>query len=395
MIETSSIRLKLRQEMPVTTQFSYLDHAAVAPLPTRSAAAIKLFADQATQEGDVRWLDWATAASRTRQYARQLINAQESEIALVANTTQAIGLVAEGLPWKSGDNVVVPVNEFPSNLLPWRNLARLGVELRLAEVGPQGQFDAESLAGYLDSRTRLVSLSWVGFSSGFRCDLEAISQMVHQKGSLLFVDAIQGLGAFPLNVASLPIDFLAADGHKWMLGPEGAGLMYVKQQHLDLLQPLGIGWNSLANAGFDPKSVQLKSTAARYEGGSTNMVGMMAFGQSLSLLLELGCNQPSSGFQTVILENVEELSDLLLQHDFDVCLPEQPENRSGILGIRWAEADAGGESAYLQARKFLLSRQVVTSVRAGRLRAATHAYNTTDDHRRLVDGLVEFRKLAQ
>lgn len=394
MIDPANVRLRLRQEMPVTATFSYLDHAAVAPIPARSSAAIHQFADQSTHEGDTRWLDWAAAASQTRTSAAQLIGADESEVALVANTTQAIGFVAEGLPWQKGDNLVVPENEFPSNLLPWRNLARLGVELRLAKVGSDGQFDAEILSSYMDDRTRLVSVSWVGFSSGFRCDLASIAKMVHDRGSLFFVDAIQGLGAFPLNLQSIAIDFLAADGHKWMLGPEGAGLMFVRRQHLDLLQPVGIGWNSLAGAVFDPSSVQLKSTAARYEGGSSNMVGMMAFGQSLALLLELGSHLPSNGLQAAILENAQQLSEDLRLNGFQVLAPQEPENRSGIIGIRWAEAEAVGESVYVQARKFLLSRQVVTSVRAGRLRAATHAYNNSEDHRRLVDGLVEFRKLG-
>jgi cysteine desulfurase / selenocysteine lyase len=392
MIETANLRAEFRREMPITEKFAYLDHAAVAPLPARSGAEITKFATQSTHEGDTRWLDWAASAARTRTLAAKLINADESEIALVANTTQGIGMVAEGMPWKRGDNVVVPSNEFPSNLLPWRNLARLGVQLRLVDIDASGHFDASLLSKYVDSNTRLISVSWVGFSSGFRCDLAAIAQLARDRGIRLFVDAIQGLGAFPMDVKSLDIDFLAADGHKWMLGPEGAGLLYVKQSNLDLLQPLGVGWNSLASAGFDPHSVELKKTAARYEGGSTNMVGMMAFGRSVELLLELGCNADGGKLQHLILENVLELSELLRSSGFHALLPERPENRSGILGIRWPDAESAGDSAYMQARKFLLSRNVVTSVRAGRLRAATHAYNNSNDHIRLVEGLNEFRK---
>lgn len=395
MVDPAGVRDKLRQEMPISPHYAYLDHAAVSPLPARAADSIKTFAEQATREGDTRWLDWSAAVGRTRRLSAELIDADECEIALVGNTTQAIGLVAEGLPWQAGDNVVVPENEFPSNLLPWRNLARLGVELRLARVGPLGQLDAAALAEQIDSRTRLVSVSWVGFSSGFRCDLDQIAALVHRRSSLLFVDAIQGLGAFPLSVKTTDIDFLAADGHKWMLGPEGAGLMFVKQDHLEMLQPLGIGWNSLQSAGFDPNSVQLKHTAARYEGGSTNMVGMMAFGQSLSVLLELGSNQAANGLEAAILHNAQELAELLQQNGFEAQLPQSLENRSGIVGIRWAAADAAGEPEYAQARKFLLSRNVVTSVRGGRLRAATHAYNNTSDHQRLLEGLIEFRRLSQ
>ncbi len=395
MVETAQIRKKLRTHMPISERFAYLDHAAVAPLPYSGASIIKQFAEQATREGDTRWLEWSAAVQRTRKLAAQLVGAAESEIALVANTTHGIGIVAEGFSWQPGDNVVVPENEFPSNLLPWKNLGRRGVEVRLVPINAFGEVTVEGLAKYVDQKTRMVSVSWVGFASGFRCDLAAISEFVHSRGCLLFVDAIQGLGAFPLDVSQIEIDFLAADGHKWMLAPEGAGILYVKQQNLDKLATIGVGWASLAAAGFDPKSAQLKSSAAKFEGGSSNMVGMMALGESLSILLELGAGRAASGFDATILENVLELSELLESAGFATTLPSSVENRSGILGIRWPEAEAAGESSYLNARKYLMEQGVVLSVRAGRLRAATHAYNDRQDHQRLVDGLIQFRTRSQ
>ncbi len=388
----TKVRQRLREEMPISSKFAYFDHAAVSPIPARTAEAISQFASQATHQGDTRWLEWSASAQKARSTGAAILGATESEMALVANTTTGIGVVAEGFPWKPGDNVVVPDTEFPSNLLPWRNLVRRGVEVRLVPMPASGEVTAELLRGYLDSRTRIVSVSWVGFLSGFRCDLAEISQMVHANGSHLFVDAIQGLGAFPINVYELDIDFLSADGHKWMLGPEGAGLLYVREKNLDLLAPIGLGWNSLASAGFDPKSVQLKTTAAKFEGGSSNLMGMIALGTSLSILHELGTHQSSSGFHNAILENVEQLNELLLRSDFQTTLPAQQKNRSGILGIRWPKADAEGEAAYVRARKHLLQQNVVLSVRGNRLRAATHAYNTLEDHSRLVDALVDFRK---
>ncbi|MFO0941862.1 MAG: aminotransferase class V-fold PLP-dependent enzyme [Pirellulales bacterium] len=394
MVETATIREKLRSQMPITQRYAYLDHAAVAPLPNSAANAIKRFADQATREGDTRWLEWSAAIQRTRKLAGQMIGATDSEIALVSNTTHGIGIVAEGFPWQPGDNVAVPENEFPSNLLPWKNLSRRGVEVRLVPVAANGALTVEAISNCIDQKTRIVSVSWVGFSSGFRCDLKAISQLVHDRGCLFFVDAIQGLGAFPIDVQCIDIDFLAADGHKWMLGPEGAGVLFIKEPHLDRLATIGIGWASLAAAGFDPKSVQLKPSAAKFEGGSSNMVGMMALGESLSLLHELGAGRSGGGFDEVILENVLELSELLHASGFQSSLPEAVENRSGILGVRWPEADQVGEAAYLNARKFLLGLDVVVSVRGGRLRAATHAYNDRHDHQRLVDGLVQFRSHA-
>jgi cysteine desulfurase / selenocysteine lyase len=388
----TKVRQRLREEMPISLKFAYFDHAAVSPIPAKTSEAILQFASQATHEGDTRWLEWSASAQKARSLGAAILGAAESEVALVANTTTGIGIVAEGFPWQPGDNIVVPDNEFPSNLLPWRNLLRRGVEVRLVPMPASGEVTAETLRSYLDSRTRIVSVSWVGFLSGFRCDLAEISQLVHGNGSLLFVDAIQGLGAFPINVHELDIDFLSADGHKWMLGPEGAGLLYIREKNLDQLAPIGLGWNSLATAGFDPKSVHLKTSAAKFEGGSSNLMGMIALGTSLSILHELGTHQSGSGFHNAILENVEQLNEMLLRNDFQTTLPVQPNNRSGILGIRWPNADAEGDAAYVQARKHLLQHNVVLSVRGNRLRAATHAYNTFEDHSRLVDALVDFRK---
>lgn len=393
MSDVSACRNQLRAEMPIVNRFAYLDHAAVAPIPRAAAQIIRQFAEESSCEGDTRWLDWSEKAGQTREFAARLIGSSVDEIALVPNTTYGISIVAESFPWRTGENVVVPENEFPSNLLPWRNLNRRGVEIRLVPVDASGELTATQIAPYIDHRTRLVALSWVGFSSGYRCDLTSISQTVHSKGALLFVDAIQGLGAFALSVKEAGIDFLAADGHKWLLGPEGAGILYIKGDHLESLSPIGIGWNSLAAAGFDPRSTQLKSTAARYEGGSGNLVGFMSLSRSLELLTRLGAGSNSSGFQQAVLENVSELGGLLEQAGFRTTLPASPENQSGILGITWPEADRQGDSAYLQARKFLLGQNIVVSIRSGRIRAATHAYNCPQDHQQLVDALVEFRAM--
>jgi selenocysteine lyase/cysteine desulfurase len=312
--------------------------------------------------------------------------------------------------------VVVPDNEFPSNLLPWRNLARRGVELRLVPVPPSGELTPGDVAPLVDRRTRLIAISWVGFLSGFRIDLAAMAELAHSRGCLLSLDAIQGLGAFPIDVRASGVDFLSADGHKWMLGPEGAGIFYCQLEHLNLLQPLGLGWNSLASAGFDPASTAIKTNAARYEGGATNMPGMLGLGASLRLLNEQHGLSPDSGtfragglssadgpssandlprpsaspVAAAILENVAELEDLLTVAGFICHLPVDPKHRSGIMRVSWPEADAVGESVYLEARKHCIARDVVFSVRGGCIRISPHAYNNRDDHERLVAALVSF-----
>lgn len=389
-----------RGSMPIANRFAYYDHAAVSPLPDGAAQALMSYASQASEMGCVPWLKWAAGVSQLREAAATLIGATTDEIALVNSTTQGINLVAEGFPWKEGDNLVVPDNEFPSNLLPWRNLARRGVELRLVPVPPSGEITPGDIAPLIDSRTRLIAISWVGFLSGFRIDLAAMAELAHSRGCLLSLDAIQGLGAFPIDVRSCGVDFLSADGHKWMLGPEGAGIFYCQREHLNLLQPLGLGWNSLASGGFDPASIAIKDNAARYEGGATNMPGMLGLGASLRLLnehhgLSLNRDLPrplASPVAAAILENVAELEELLTGAGFVCHLPADPNHRGGILRVSWPEADAVGESAYMEARKHCIARDVVLSVRGGCIRISPHAYNNRDDHERLVAALNSFGK---
>jgi len=278
---------QFREEMPICEHWAYFDHAAVAPITKSAHNAIRHWSDQALGEGDVNWLQWSKGVERTRNSAARLIGATVEEIALIRSTTEGISFVAEGFPWQSGDNVVTLDNEFPSNCYPWLNLKSRGVETRRVST-VAGGVDLDSLAQACDSRTRIVSVSWVGYVSGWRCDVAELAELAHSHGALLMLDAIQGLGVFPLDVRETDIDFLAADGHKWMLGPEGAGILYLKREHLDLLRPLQVGWNSVKQAhDFSHIKLDLKDSAARYEAGSQNMAGMLTWVPALRNCLNL------------------------------------------------------------------------------------------------------------
>src|SRR5262249_43276910 len=210
------------------------------------------------------------------------------DVAFVKNTSEGVGFVAEGLPWRPGDNMVTAAEEYPANVYPWMNLQGRGVEVRrVASRGPRVELD--DLRAAIDGRTRLVSLSFVEFASGFRNDLDAVGVLCRERGILFFVDAIQGLGVLPLDVGRTPVDFLAADGHKWMLGPEGAGLFFARRDRVELLHPVGVGWNSVVGAlGFSPLDFRLKPYAGRWESGTLNVGGILALGASLELLQAAG-----------------------------------------------------------------------------------------------------------
>ncbi len=369
---------RLRQQMPVAQKWAYMDHAAVAPLPAPARGAVLQWCSEAAEVGDQAWPRWAERVEEIRQLAASLIGAGEDEIAFVHNTTAGIGLVAEGFPWREGDNVVTLANEFPSNLYPWMNLAGRGVVTRRVAGDSQG-VDVEAILQRCDDRTRLISVSWVGFSHGWRMDLGPLVEQAHQRGILVFLDAIQGLGVFPLDVRKTPVDFLAADGHKWMLGPEGAGLFYIRRAHLELLRPLGVGWNSVCQAyDFSNIALDLRPTARRYEGGSQNMVGVLALGASLQLLADMGLSAEHSAVADRVLAVTDFACAQLRQTGARILSQRTGQRRSGIVAF-----DVPGQDADA-IRQACLDAGVVLSCRGGNLRISPHAYTNSEDIERLV-----------
>jgi selenocysteine lyase/cysteine desulfurase len=371
--------------MPVAQRWAYLDHAAVAPLTAPAAETLATWATEAVRQGDTVWPDWSRRVEALRDAAAGLIGADRDEIALVPNTTAGISLVAEGLDWRTGENVVTLADEFPSNVYPWLNLESRGVETRRVPTD-DGRLDLDKLFAACDARTRIISLSWVGYATGYRHDVARIVEIAHERGMLVMLDAIQGLGAFPFDVRRTPVDFLAADGHKWMLGPEGAGIAYIRREHLDQLRPLGVGWHSVVHASdYTRIELTLKPSAARYEGGSQNMAGMLALGASLELLLALGIEQIAAA----ILEITDRACERLQSIGATIVSDRRPEHRggrqrSGIVAFELAGRDS------LAVKKHCLTRQVVLSCRAGRLRISPHAYNNEEDLDRLIDALQSF-----
>jgi cysteine desulfurase/selenocysteine lyase len=371
----------LRCKMPISDRLVYFDHAAVAPLPAPTRDAILHWLAQATEQGDVVWPQWAQGLEHLRQTAAALIGAQPREIGLVPNTTTGISLVAEGYPWQAGDNIVTLANEFPSNQYPWLNLATRGVETRRVPV-EGGIVDLAAVEAACDSRTRIVSLSWVGFATGWRIDVAAVGELCRRRGCLFFLDAIQGLGVFPLDVHAAGVDFLAADGHKWMLGPEGAGILFIKHEHLNLLRPLGCGWNSVV-AGSDYSRIELtlRDECARYEGGSQNMVGMLGLAASLDLLAGLGVSPTRSPVAEQVLSLTDYAGERLTKLGATLLAPRVGERRSGIVTFQLAGRDPN------EIRRQLLAAGIVVRNRAGGVRLSPHGYNTTDEIDRLIDEL--------
>ena len=371
---------ELRRQMPVAQSLAYFDHAAVAPLSEPARQAVVAWAANTAENGDLHWPRWRNRLEELRRLCAGRIGATEAEIALVRNTTEGINLVAEGFPWQPGDNVVVPADEFPSNLFPWLHLASRGVEVRQV-ASLDGKLSLAELDKACDRRTRIVAVSWVGYATGWRNDVDALVEIAHRHGALLFLDAIQGLGVFPLDVNRSGVDFLAADGHKWLLGPEGAGLFYIRQEHLDRLRPVGVGWNSVVAAGdFTKTELTFKPNAGRYEGGTYAMPGLLGLAASLELL----CRYELSSLAEQLIELTDLVCERLLACGANVFSDRTPEHKSGIVSFEMPNRDSPS------LRKHCLERGVVLSCRSGRLRISPHAYNNSDDNDRLIDALTTF-----
>ena len=370
-----------RAEMPVCKRYAYFDHAAVSPLPSETETAINLWLRESVDGGDANWPAWASRVEKARQTMANGLNAESDEIAFVGSTTEGITFAAEGLDWRAGDQVVVFGDEFPPNIYPWHNLMSREVELIRAPA-PAKPCPADLLDACSD-RTRLISVSWVAFANGWRFDIESLVEQAHRRGILVFLDAIQGMGVFPLDVKAIPIDFLAADGHKWMLGPEGAGVFYLRKEHLDRLRPLKVGWNSMKHAhDFQQTDWDLRPDARRYEGGSQNMVGVHALGASLKVLSRFGWGSSSN----VLAERVLDITENACQRlrSAGAVIHSERDARAHCSGIVSFEMP-GQDSKTVRDRAF--QADVVMSCRNGRLRIAAHAYNDESDVDRLIDAI--------
>ena len=364
-----------RAHFPVTRQWAFLDHAAVAPLPNAAAAALAEYGRRLADHGVADILHWVKRLAEVRALAARLVNAPSADdICFVPNTTAGINIVAEGFPWHPGDNVVLAADEYPSNQYPWLNLRDRGVEVRTVP-GRGGRAEAADIAAAMDGRTRVLSVSFVQFATGFRADLAGLGELCRARGVFFFVDAIQGLGVFPLDVQAFPIDALAADGHKWLLGPDGAGFAYVRREWLDRLRPVGVGANSVVNP-FEYSTIdfRLKPHAGRYEGGSLNFAGLSALGASLQLLLDAGTDNVGRR----VLELTDYLCDRAAAAGFAVFSSRRPGDASGIVSLSVPGRDPKAVVARCRAAG------VVVNTRAGRVRVSPHAYNTAGEIDRFV-----------
>lgn len=370
-------------DFPVTRRWAYLNHAGITALPAPAVEAQHRCLLEAAADGGLANTAHEERAEEVRVAAAQVMGVPAGDLAFVKNTTEGLGFVANGLAWSSGDRVVVPDLEFPSTIYPWLALRDRGVVVDL--VGPEGPGRSLPVEAYADVMSKgpppkVVATSWVQFGRGWRTDLAALASVCHDAGALLCVDVIQGLGVVPAELDAWGVDFAMADAHKWLLGPQGIGLLYVRRSCLEGLRPLEPGWASVAHREqWDNLKLVWDEGARRLEGGSPNMVGIHGLGASLDMLLGAGVDDVWRHVQVL----TDRACDGLAAAGATVLSDRSPGGRSGVVTFSVPGRDP---AALTEALK---GRGVVCSPRGGGVRVSPHGYNTADEVDRLVAAVEE------
>lgn len=365
---------KCREQFPVTKKYIYLNHAGVAPLPLCVHQAMGRFLDDATNNGAVNSKLWEATAETCRTNAAKLINSDTDEIAFMKNTSQGIIIAANGIDWREGDNVVTTAVEFPANVYPWWSLKRLGVETRMVPERKR-RIHIEDIEAAIDERTRCVTISHVEFASGFRNDIAAIGDLCRERGLWFVVDAIQSVGAIDVDVRACNVDILAADGHKWLLAPEGAAIFFCAKEKQEALINTNVGWAGVVNPrDFLNYDFIPQPAATRFEEGSYNSVGLYGLNAAIELLLEVGI----PNIEQRILDLTERLIEGLRSKSYRLLTPTGESERSGIVVFendQWTSADLVDR---------LRGENVIGAERGG-VRLSPHFYNSEAEIDRVLD----------
>jgi cysteine desulfurase/selenocysteine lyase len=359
--------------------FVHLNHAGVSGMSRRTTDRIAEFSHRQAHD-PLGCFPWAFEQMKEcRERFARLMGASTENLAFTKNTAHGISIIADGFDWKSGDEVVFADCEYPANSYPWLAQQDRGVVCKVLKTRTDGTLRAEDYEAAMTERTRIIAVSWVQFTTGFRVDLAALTQLAHSKGALIVVDIIQALGALPLDVTALGIDFAATGSQKWLIGPLGVGGLYATPQALSHLRLVNMGAGSVNNAfEFDTLKFDVKPTVQRYEEGTPNIFGYAGLNAALEILEEVGQPAIADAIQNVTRYAMNGLRS----HGYLVDSPDTDSDRAGIVMFHHPEHTCEAVS------QALIAAKINVAVRGGRVRFAPHFYNTEDDIDRALDALL-------
>jgi Selenocysteine lyase len=369
----------IRSLFPAANKYTYLNSAAVSPMPTTAVDAVLSQLTDVSANGSINYPQWIDTKTRARDLIASMLNVRSEQVAFTRNTSDGFASIANGLKWQKGDNIVSFEQEFPANYYAWRKVRDdFGVELRLCpEV--DGRIDLDDFINLIDSNTRLVTISSVQFASGFRADLERIGRAARAADALFCVDIIQGLGATGYDLPAQFVDAASGASHKWLCAPEGCGIIYLSDRAREMIRPTMVGWISVETPwDFTDREQPLKPDALAWESGTGASSLFYGLEQSLKLLTETGLE--------TIAAYLDELTGYLCERvsskNYDIISSRAPGERSAIVCIRH-----GGGMGCNEIAERLEKERIIVSPRIDRLRIAPHFYNNREDIDRLVEEL--------
>jgi len=367
-----------RKYFPVTLQKTYLNHAAVSPLSTRVTDKLDEYIDQRSFGSIETYQSAVEVREQARKSVARLINAQEEQIAFITNTSEGFNHLVNGLQWQKGDQIILTDYEFPANVYPFLNMERFGVEI-IYVPNRNGTIQLEDIESRITPRTRLLSISFVEFSNGFRNDLESIGKICRQNNIIFSVDGIQGVGAIPMDVQKFQIDFMSNGGHKWLMGPMGAGFMYIRPQLFERLYPAYTGWLAVQDSWeFTDYKLNFLPDARRYEYAVANFMGITGLSAAVDLLLEAGTARIERHLLSLGKVLVESLREFGLNFQGD----SSTKSWSGIYSFSGKRTD--------ELYEYLLKKNIICSLRNKMLRVAPHFYNTMEEIEQLTNEIKKF-----
>ncbi len=370
---------EIRSLFPAASKYTYLNSAAVSPIPLTAIEAVNAQLTDVANNGSGNYLQWVATKDRARGLVAEMLGVRSEQIAFMRNTSDGFASVANGIKWKQTDNIVSFEHEFPANFYPWRMVRdRFGVELRLCrEIN--GRIDTDELISMIDSNTKLVAISAVQYASGFKADLERIGQAARNADALFAVDIIQGLGAMGFDLPAQFVDIAAGASHKWLCAPEGCGILYISDRAIERVEPTFVGWISVETPwDFADRSQPFKPNALAWESGTGASALFYGLEQSLKLLSETSLNK----IDAYLEELTDELCSRVAEKDYDIISSRTKGEKSAIVCIK----HRGGVHCN-QIAEHLQNENIIVSPRNDRLRIAPHFYNNKEDIERLVKAL--------
>jgi cysteine desulfurase / selenocysteine lyase len=377
--ETNPMNQEIRSLFPAAQKYTYLNSAAIAPLPTVAVKAVTSQLEDASNNGSINMDKWCATKNRARGLVAEMLGVRSEEIAFMRNTSDGFFGVAAGMKWRKGDNIVTFSREFPANFYPWRMLRdNFGVEIRVCEE-KDGRIDSDELIALIDENTRLISISAVQYSTGFRIDLERIGKAARKRDALFAVDIIQAFGVLPFDLPAQFVDIASGASYKWLCSPEGCGIFYLGERATKRIKPNCAGWQSVEKPwDFDDLKQDFKPNSLAWETGMGGSALFYGLEQSLKLLSETGAEK--------IASYLEELTDFMCEilptERYEIISSRAKGEKSQIVCI---ENRKGFSSTAVA--QHLRRENIIVSPRGSRIRIAPHFFNNFGDIERLVENL--------